>query len=220
MRHLVMGLGLFVLGPTCVYALPISFVELAKETRCVEPAADPPETLDQVFKKQVKVKKKVVAKPKKMPDPTPEEVRTFVAANFTIDPTLVLGIVRVESNFHTMAVAIGKGSSHLGVMQIAPQTARYVGFKGKPADLYDWKINVHYGIAYLVHLQSLYRQTDAAVAAYNSGSPYYRQRPGKKLELVNQGYVTLVRRYQAAYRPIAPLPVPPTPRPVFQKTKE
>jgi len=220
MRHLVMGLGLFVLAPPCVYALPASFIQPAKETRCFEASADPPETLEQMVKNNVKVKKKVVAKPKKMPDPTPEEVRTFVAANFTIDPTLVLGIVRVESNFHTMAVAIGKGASHLGVMQIAPATARYMGFRGKPTDLYDWKINVHYGITYLLHLQHLYGQTDAAVAAYNSGSPYYRQRPGKKLELVNQGYVTLVRRYQAAYRPIAPLPVPPTPRPVFQKTKE
>jgi soluble lytic murein transglycosylase-like protein len=59
---------------------------------------------------------------------------------------LAHAVVRVESNYNPRA----RGSAgEIGLMQIKPQTARGVGFRGSTKALYDPKTNITYGMKYL-----------------------------------------------------------------------
>lgn len=213
MKSLVLALGLYVLWPSSpVLAAP--HLPVPKERQCtVEPRTDPadPQTWEDLAESRRtkhKHKKKKATKPQRLmplPSPTTAEVRAYVQSISAVDPLLVLSICRVESNFHTMANARGGGSAHYGLMQIAPATARAMGFKGKPSDLYDWRINVRFGARYLAYLQAQYgRLTDQTIASYNSGTPYYHYRTGHPPRLINAAYVALVRHYYAIYSAAGP----------------
>ena len=88
------------------------------------------------------------------------------AHNSTVPPALALAVAKVESNFDDNA------SSHKGargVMQIMPATARGV-FGADPDDLWDARLNVQMGIAFLERLHSQYgNKWDRALSHYNGG---------------------------------------------------
>lgn len=130
-------------------------------------------------------------------NPTPEAVYKFVTATSQIDPILVLSIVATESSFHAIAKAMGQGVGHYGVMQLALATARSMGYSGTAQQLYNWQINIRYGMRYIAYLESLYPQRDAVIAAFNSGTPYLKR--GSKTRYVNQGYVNTVKKYYAVF---------------------
>jgi hypothetical protein len=61
-------------------------------------------------------------------------------------PALVDAVVRVESNFEPRALgAVGE----IGLMQIRPETAAMLGYRGDLAGLYEPQVNVAFGVRYL-----------------------------------------------------------------------
>ena len=57
-------------------------------------------------------------------------------------------VSHVESRFNPMAVG---GVGEVGLMQIRPQTAAMLGYKGGLTGLFDPETNVHFGVKYLAH---------------------------------------------------------------------
>lgn len=90
---------------------------------------------------------------------------------YEIDPSLVLAIIQVESNFSPTAVS-GKGA--MGLMQVMPSTAEYLAEKlgisitGKKA-LHDPFLNVRLGIYYLSLLEDRFDNVEDAIFAYYYG---------------------------------------------------
>jgi soluble lytic murein transglycosylase-like protein len=113
-----------------------------------------------------------------------------------INPQLVLAISEVESDKNSKIIS-GRGlhNSHYGLMQLKLETARMLGFRGKPKDLLQWKINLKYGVSYINEKLEKHHSIRAASAAYNAGSvfPCKKRHKGCKIgSFVNQGYVDLV----------------------------
>lgn len=101
--------------------------------------------------------------------PTPPWKPT--GGTFTIDPALVMGIMRQESAFYPR---IGSAVGAQGLMQIMPATARFITTKmgvGNPTALADPANNIAMGQRYV---QYLIGQLDGnvmmAIAAYNGGA--------------------------------------------------
>ena len=55
-------------------------------------------------------------------------------------------VVQVESNYNPYVIG---GVGEIGLMQIRPQTAAMLGFRGTPAELAKPEVNIHYGVTYL-----------------------------------------------------------------------
>jgi soluble lytic murein transglycosylase len=136
------------------------------------------------------------------------------AAEFGVDPLLLVAIVRQESVFDAAALS---PAGARGLAQLLPGTAAITA-RGLDVTFYpDWitvpDLNLHLGAA---HLQELLRRfdgrVDLAVAAYNAGTaPVGRwlARPGAAdpdqfLELIpyqeTRGYVRAVLRNRELYR--------------------
>jgi soluble lytic murein transglycosylase len=89
-----------------------------------------------------------------------------------LDPALIAGVIYAESHFRD-----GQTSSAgaLGLMQLTPQTARYIARKsGGTAfvldDLATPQVNIAYGAYYLRYLLRRYGDNETlALAAYNAG---------------------------------------------------
>ena len=60
--------------------------------------------------------------------------------------SLAMAVAKAESNFRCSAV--GRGGER-GVMQIKPQTARGIGYKGSPSGLNNCRVGIKYGMIYL-----------------------------------------------------------------------
>ncbi len=96
------------------------------------------------------------------------------AAKNSLDPYLVLALMRQESWFNPQATSV---SDARGLMQLLPGTARRLAEDGAVRagpinfhDLYDPALNVELGTAYLAGLLVLFHGDEArAVAAYNAG---------------------------------------------------
>ena len=84
-------------------------------------------------------------------------------------------VVKRESNYNARA----KGGSALGLMQIKHATARGLGYQGDAAGLFDPRVNLRYGIAYLA---GAYRAAKGDIARaygfYNRGYYYAAKRLG------------------------------------------
>jgi soluble lytic murein transglycosylase len=94
---------------------------------------------------------------------------TQQTAGRNLDPLLVLALMRQESLFDPVARSPADAR---GLMQLLPSTAERVAERhGRPAgDLYDPKINVPLGVAYLDELLNAYGgDAIRALAAYNGG---------------------------------------------------
>jgi soluble lytic murein transglycosylase-like protein len=55
-------------------------------------------------------------------------------------------VVHVESNYNPYVVG---GVGEIGLMQIRPETAAMLGFRGRAEDLAKPEVNIHYGVSYL-----------------------------------------------------------------------
>ncbi len=67
------------------------------------------------------------------------------AASLQIPPELLDRVVRVESGYNPAA----RNGSYYGLMQIAPETARTMGYRGPAEGLLDAETNLRYAGAYL-----------------------------------------------------------------------
>jgi hypothetical protein len=63
-----------------------------------------------------------------------------------IPPALVDAVVRIESRYDPMAVG---SLGEVGLMQVRPKTAAFLGFQGASADLAQPQTNLRYGVSYL-----------------------------------------------------------------------
>lgn len=104
------------------------------------------------------------------------------ARTYDLDPNLIFATIMIESGGDTNAIRheprINDASYGLG--QILYGTARGIGFKGQPSDLFDPAINIDligkYHRRNLDHYKELTPQE--LTTAYNTGSPYKKALPG------------------------------------------
>lgn len=85
------------------------------------------------------------------------------APQYSIDPALVMALIRVESNFDATAVSPKNAQ---GLMQLIPATATRFGVK----NAFDSLDNLKGGLAYLQWLMSYFKgDVPLVLAAYNAG---------------------------------------------------
>ena len=136
---------------------------------------------------------------------------------YAVDPFLVMGVIRAESNF------IHDAQSHKeakGLMQLMDETAEEVAAKIGLSDftldqLSNPQINIQMGVWYLGYLLKQFDNDETlALAAYNAGIGRVNQwlndpelsSDGKTLETIPYGetdrYVKKVLKYAKAYKEI------------------
>lgn len=63
-----------------------------------------------------------------------------------LPPDIAEAVVFVESGYDSSVIG---GVGEIGLMQVRPETAAMLGFRGSNADLAKPEINIHYGVRYL-----------------------------------------------------------------------
>lgn len=81
----------------------------------------------------------------------------------------------------------------LGLMQVLPGTAYWLGYEGPPEGLYDPETNIYYGTKFLLILIRKYRYQKKVISAYNGGHPLINSN-GTYRNAIYIGYV--VRKYK------------------------
>jgi soluble lytic murein transglycosylase len=100
-----------------------------------------------------------------------EDIIRQQAAEKHLDPSLVAGVIYVESHFRDQTSHAGAK----GLMQLMPETADYIarksgGTRFEQGDLATPQINIAYGSWYLRYLLVKYHGSEVlALAAYNAG---------------------------------------------------
>lgn len=97
-----------------------------------------------------------------------EETIRDAAAEHEVEPALVAAVIRTESGFDP---EVESSQGAYGLMQIQPETARFISERGGIAGDYQGpKTNIRMGTWYLNYLQDRYNGDERLVlAAYNSG---------------------------------------------------
>jgi hypothetical protein len=68
------------------------------------------------------------------------------ADRINLPPDIAEAVVKVESSFNPATIgSVGE----IGLMQVRPETAAMLGFRGTNAELARPEINIHYGVTYL-----------------------------------------------------------------------
>ena len=110
------------------------------------------------------------------------------AERFSIDPDLIRGVIKAESNFKTHSTS-PKGA--MGLMQLMPGTAQDLGVK----DPYDPYENIMGGTRYLKRLLDRYDgNVDRALAAYNWGMGNVEKHPDR-LPRETVTYISRIKQY-------------------------
>jgi soluble lytic murein transglycosylase-like protein len=108
----------------------------------------------------------------------PAEVNRLIAKYahlYDLPESLVHRVVRRESSYNPAA----RNGPYYGLMQILPQTAQTMGFRGSPSDLLDADTNLRYGVKYLRGAWLVSRRNpDKAVMWYSKGYYYEAKRLG------------------------------------------
>ena len=111
------------------------------------------------------------------PNETPE-LRQLIdryAAVYGVPPDLVQRVVIRESRH----VPAARNGPYYGLMQILPQTARTMGYRGNPKGLLDAETNLKYGVKYLRGAWLVADgNRDAAVGWYAKGYYYEAKKKG------------------------------------------
>lgn len=108
---------------------------------------------------------------------TPEMQRLVAryADHYDIPESLLHRVIRRESNYNPAA----RNGPYYGLMQILPQTARTMGYRGAPAGLLDAETNLKYAGKYLRGAWLVARgNQDRAVMWYAKGYYYEAKRMG------------------------------------------
>lgn len=130
-----------------------------------------------------------------------------------IDPYIILGIIKIESNFNSKAFKFEKNYLNffkvkefaklqsisedsekwsqkisVGLMQVMFSTSRWLGYGGFFCDFFDPQINVYWGIKYFQRIARQYIYLSDQLSAYNMGTV----RKNADGTYVNQSYVDSV----------------------------
>lgn len=123
------------------------------------------------------------------------------ARAYSLDPTLINGVIWVESRFDPRAQSRGGAR---GLMQLMPATGRELAKRmGEPARLGDPDFNVRAGSYYLYRMLQLFNgDVNLALAAYNAGPGTIKKRVsrGEPLPERSVGYVRKVREAQRRFQ--------------------
>jgi len=122
-----------------------------------------------------------------------------IAEQNNVSPSLVLAIIKVESNFKEDAVS-HKGA--MGLMQIMPDTASWISEKtGLSNNAYDAMNNIEMGSWYIKYLLDKYNGDETkALAAYNAGHGNVDSWDEGEIRFPEtQGYVKKVQWWKGIY---------------------
>jgi hypothetical protein len=141
-----------------------------------------------------------------------ETLAIGIAKRHGVRPSLVLGVIAVESSFRTDAKSYAGAR---GLMQLMPKTAASLARRmGRDDyDVEDPAFNIEAGTIYLAYLLRIFRGDERlALAAYNTGPVRVRrwQRRAKALPRYSERYVAAVKRAQARFEGTTPMPLPAT----------
>jgi soluble lytic murein transglycosylase-like protein len=135
------------------------------------------------------------ATPSALPPGVPYGVEITAAAQRNgIDPALLAGLVRQESNFDP---DVGSPAGARGLTQLMPGTAAGLGV----TDVTDPQQSLEGGAKYLrQQLDAFGGDVTKALAAYNAGPGAVQRYGGVPPYAETQGYVQKVQAFAAAYR--------------------
>lgn len=104
-----------------------------------------------------------------------------------ISPLLLKAVIQTESNFdpHTVSPA-----GAMGLCQLMPRTARYLGCK----DPFDPEENIKAGAKYLAMMKKMFKSLDLTLAAYNAGPGTVSRSGGVPNIYETRRYIKKVRR--------------------------
>jgi soluble lytic murein transglycosylase-like protein len=116
------------------------------------------------------------------------------ASKYDVDPALLRGLIRAESNFNPNA---GSPAGAQGLTQLMPGTAASLGVK----DLHDPAQSIDGGAHYLrMQLDAFGGDVAKALAAYNAGPGAVQRYGGVPPYAETQAYVKRVMAYADEYR--------------------
>jgi hypothetical protein len=128
------------------------------------------------------------------PDAAPPQYQQIVdwverlSPGFKLDPTLVLAVIQVESNFNPQALSPKNAQ---GLMQLIPATAERFGV----SDVWNPEDNIRGGMAYLRWLLDHFEgDITLALAGYNAGEGAVARHGGIPPYAETQAYVQKVTR--------------------------
>ena len=133
------------------------------------------------------------------------------AKEYGLEKSFVLAVIKCESGFNEKAVS---PAGAVGVMQLMPETAKYVAEKMGIADydLYSFDSNIRLGCAYIFLLKGIFSSEKTLLAAYNAGEGKVREwlknsdfsKDGVSLKRIpfkeTARYVLKVRAFKSLYR--------------------
>ncbi|WP_421851904.1 lytic transglycosylase domain-containing protein [Oricola sp.] len=118
------------------------------------------------------------AEPAAAQDPIHAMVSRY-AHEYNVPEALVHRVVKRESTYNPKA----RNGVHYGLMQINPETARTMGYRGSNEGLYDAETNLKFGVKYLRGAWLLADGShDRAVRLYSAGYYYEAKRRGMLVE--------------------------------------
>jgi soluble lytic murein transglycosylase-like protein len=121
------------------------------------------------------------------------------ASKYDVDPALLRGLIRAESNFNPNA---GSPAGAQGLTQLMPGTAASLGVK----NLHDPAQSIDGGAHYLrMQLDAFGGDVTKALAAYNAGPGAVQRHGGVPPYAETQQYVQKVLGYAAEYRTSTPV---------------
>lgn len=122
---------------------------------------------------------KSAAPPNKFADNSLDGLIAKYAALYDVPEALVHRVVKRESTYNPKA----RNGSYYGLMQIHPQTAQTMGFRGSPGELLNAETNLKYAVKYLRGAWLLSDGSfDMAVKWYSRGYYYEAKRRGMLVE--------------------------------------
>lgn len=99
---------------------------------------------------------------------------------------LAVAVVQIESNYRPNARG---AAGEVGLMQLLPNTARYIGYQGKMKHLYNPETNIAYGMKYLGKAHRLGGgSTCGTILKYNAGHG------AKRMNETSRKYCARVKR--------------------------